>query len=190
VDFLKASIFWSNLSQIEESLRKMNKVLARAVFLCGLLAGVFVFSALAQDFLFRSTIIGSNPNTVIGGVQSGGAPWTLQRGSAALAGDGLLRVEVGGLILTNLGNPGPVTRVSASLICGGTGGTVVATTDAVPLSPDGNAEIESRINMPGVCFGPVILVRAVFNGAPGPWIAGTGFTNASEPNGKDDEGRN
>lgn len=84
-----------------------------------------MFSALAEEFLFRSTIIGSNPNTVIGGIKSGGHP---------------------------------------------------------------NAEIESRINLPSPCFGPVVLVRA--NGTAGPWIAGTGFTNTSEPNNKDDEDRN
>jgi hypothetical protein len=165
----------------------MNKVLARVILLCGLLAGVFVFSALAEEFLFRSTIIGSNPNTVIGGVPSGGAPWTVRSGSAALDGEGRLHVEVRELILLKLGNPGPVTSVSASLVCGGTGGTVVATTDAVALSAEGNAVIETQIKVPNACFGPVVLVRAVFGGNPGPWIAGTGFTNTSEPNDKDNE---
>jgi len=121
----------------------------------------------AEEFLFRSTIIGSNPNTVIGGVPSGGAPWTVHRGAAALTGDGRLRVEIAGLILVNLGTPGPVKSVSGSLVCGDTGGSVVATTDAVPLFPEGDAEVESRVN---------------FNDTPGPWIAGTGFTNAAEPN--------
>jgi len=72
----------------------MTKVFVKAVLLGGLLAGVFAVSAMAEGFLFRSTIIGSNPNTVIGGVASGGAPWTVQRGSAALNEDGRLRVEV------------------------------------------------------------------------------------------------
>ena len=62
----------------------ITTVFVRAVLLGGLLAGVFAFSAMAEGFLFRSTIIGSNPNTVIGGVPSGGAPWTVQRGSAIL----------------------------------------------------------------------------------------------------------
>lgn len=86
----------------------MNKVLTRAVLLGGLLAGVFVLSALAEEFPFRSAVIGSNPNTVIGGVPSAGGPWTVHRGSAALTGDGRLRVEIAGL---------------ASLVCGGTGGS-------------------------------------------------------------------
>jgi RNA polymerase sigma factor (sigma-70 family) len=75
--------------------------------------------------------------------------------------------------------------ISASLVCGGTGGTVVATTDPVSLSASGDAEIESQISVPSTCFGPVVLVRAVFNGNAGPWIAGTGSNSTSEPNVKD-----
>ena len=98
------------------------------------------------------------------------------------------------MILPNLGNPGPVTSVSASLVCGGSGGIVVATTDPVPLSDDGNAEIEARIKLPDTCFGPIVLVRAAgFNSNPlpqaGPWIAATGFTSSSENDDKDDKDR-
>jgi hypothetical protein len=116
-----------------------------------------------------------NPHTIIAGVQSGGAPWTVQHGSAGLNVDGQLHVELKNLILPQLGNAGSVTSVSASLVCGGSGGTVVATTDAVPLSSDGNAEIEARIDISSACFAPIVLVRAAaFSGnplpQPGPWI--------------------
>ena len=169
----------------------ITKVFVRTVLSGGLLAGVFVLSAMAQGFLFSSTIIGSNPKTVIAGVPSGGAPWTVQSGSAVLS-DGLLSVQVQGLILPNLGNPGPVTSVSASLVCGGSGGTVVATTDPVPLFPNGDAKIQAEIKLTDPCFGPIVLVRAAaFNGNPlpqaGPWIAATGFTSSSEHDDKDDK---
>lgn len=162
----------------------ITKVFVRTVLSGGLLAGVFVLSAMAQGSLFSSTIIGSNPKTVIAGVPSGGAPWTVQSGSAALGDDGLLSVLVQGLILPNLGNPGPVTSVSASLVCGGSGGTVVATTDPVPLFPNGDAKIQAAIKLTDPCFGPIVLVRAAaFNGNPlpqsGPWIAATGFTTSA-----------
>lgn len=68
------------------------------------------------------------------------------------------------------------------VVCGGTGGSVVATTDAVPLSPAGDAEIESKISVPDTCFGAVIVIRAVYGGNAGPWIAGTGFMPTSESN--------
>ena len=163
----------------------MRKIVSKMVLLGGLLAGIFALTAAAEEFLFRSTIIGSNPNISIGGVPSGGAPWIVQQGSAILDGNGKLHVEVVGLILRDLGTPGPVKNISASLVCGGTGGTVVATTDAISLSAAGDGQIESQISVPSTCFGPVVLVRAVFNGNAGPWIAGTGFTSTSEPHAKD-----
>ena len=152
----------------------------KAVCLGALLTLGLGFGARAEELAFWSTLVGSNPQKVIGGVPSGGAPWTVRRGSAALDDDGRLRVKVRDLILPKLGTPGPVTSVSASLVCGGTGGTVVATTDPVALSADGDAEIESRIAVPDTCFGPVVLVRAVFGGNPGPWIASTGFAEDSK----------
>src|SRR5947208_13778339 len=105
----------------------MNKVLTRVILLGGLLAGVFVLSALAEEFLFRSTISGSNPNTVIGGVPSGGALWTVHRRGAASRGDGRLRVEIAGLIHVNLARPGPLQTVSRSAGRGRTGRSDVAT---------------------------------------------------------------
>ncbi len=74
-----------------------------------------------------------------------------------------------------------VTSVSASLVCGGSGGTVVATTDPVPLSEMGDAEITQNLAMPSVCVGPIFLINiAGLDGAPlpqlGPWIAATGVS--------------
>jgi len=160
----------------------IKKVLIKAALLGTTMCGLLTSSMMAQDASFRSTIIGSNPHTIIAGVQSGGAPWTVRHGSVNLNSDGRLHLEVKDLILPALGNAGPVTGVSASLVCGGAGGAVVATTDAVPLSSNGNAELEARISVSSTCFAPIILVRAAaFNGTPlpqpGPWIAATGFVS-------------
>lgn len=162
----------------------MMKAFVRLAVLA-LATALLASNAMAQESLFRSGIAGSNPNTPIAGVPSGGAPWTVQRGLAVLNDNGQLRVEVRDLILLNLGNPGRVTNVSASLVCGGTGGTVVATTGPVVLSSDGNAEIEAKISIPSPCFAPVVLIRAAgFGGTllpqPGPWIAATGIVDAPE----------
>jgi hypothetical protein len=89
-----------------------DDLLSKAALLGGLLAGIFAWTAAAEEFLFRSNIIGSNPNISIGGVPSGGAPWTCQEYQRH---SGLRR----------------------------SGGTVVATTDPVSLSAQGDAEIES-----------------------------------------------
>jgi len=77
-----------------------------------------------------------------------------------------------------------VTQIAASLVCGGSGGMVVATTPAVNLSPEGDAELEAKITPPATCFGTIILVRvAGTNGTllptplaqTVPFIAVTGF---------------
>src|SRR6185437_11803519 len=106
---------------------------------------------------FHSSIIGSNPNSSIGGVVSGGAPWVVREGSASIGG-GRLEVEVSGLLLApgapaNLvGTVGPVQMVAASIVCGGSGGTVAATTNAAPLSSIGDAHIETSVTLPSPCI--------------------------------------
>jgi len=140
----------------------------------------------------ESTVVGSVPGTTVGGVASGGVPWTT-RGQASVSGSGKLEVAVRGLLIATgapanlVGTVGPVQMVAASLVCGGSGGAVVASTEGVPLSPSGNAEMEATVTVPATCFAPAILVR-VFNNAAapgsqlGPFIAVTGF-NMSAGNG-------
>jgi len=143
---------------------------------------------------FHSSIIGSNPNSSIGGVVSGGAPWVVREGSASIAG-GRLEVEVSGLLLgpgapaSVVGTVGPVQMVAASVVCGGSGGTVAATTKAVSLSSLGDAHIESGIALPS-CLAPVVLIRIANPGTqPGAFIAASGL-NAAQANdeGNDDHG--
>jgi hypothetical protein len=171
----------------------IKKTFVKVALLGTTMCGLFISSMMAQEASFHSSIIGSNPHTIIAGVQSGGAPWTVRHGSASLNGEGRLHIELKALILPQLGTAGPVTGVSASLVCGGAGGVVVATTDAVPLSSDGNAEIEAHISVSSPCFAPIVLIRAAaFNGAPlpqpGPWIAATGFTSLSTDEDKHEQG--
>lgn len=140
---------------------------------------------------FESGVIGSATGTSVGGVGSGGAPWVVKSGEASISSSGRIRVEVQGLLIATggpanlVGTTGPVTMVGASLICGGSGGTVVPETGGVvspsPLSAAGNAEIEQAVNLPANCFGPVVLVRIFSSSAPagsqlGAFIAASGLT--------------
>jgi hypothetical protein len=160
----------------------MKKRAAAAVILSCFASGLFALSTVADEIAFLSPIVGSNPGLTIAGVKSGGAPWVVNRGFAVLNDDGRLRADLRGLILPNLGNPGPVTAVAASVVCGD---AVGATTDSVPLSVDGNAEIHAKLQVPSPCLGTIVLIRATaFNGtplpAPGPWIAATGLTKEAD----------
>jgi len=148
---------------------------------------------------FHSAVVGSTPGATVGGVASGGLPWVTSEGSASLSSSGRIHVEVSGLLLAaaagvppNLvGTVGPVQMVAASLVCGGSGGTVVDSTTGVQLSAGGNAEIEGTLTMPATCMAPVILVR-IFNNAAlpgaqlGPFIAVTGITATANPGNKND----
>ncbi len=137
-----------------------------------------------------STLIGSSPGQSVGGVPSAGAAWAVSKAHVTLNGGGHLQLAVHGLILPSTGDTGPVSQVSASLVCGGSGGTVVATTAAVPLSTSGDAHIHEKITLPASCIAPVILVRAaVVNGttpAQPPFIAVSGFNSASTGKGSDE----
>jgi len=133
---------------------------------------------------FHSSIIGSSPNSSAGGVVSGGAPWVVREGSASIGGR-KLEVEVSGLLLgpgapaAVAGTVGPVQMVAASVVCGGSGGTVAATTEAVSLSSLGDAHIESGITLPSPCLAPVVLIRIANPGTqPGAFIAATGLSAA------------
>ena len=80
-----------------------------------------------DDTTFVSPLIGSNPNMTIGGVTSGGAAWKVRKGQATLEDNGRLEVEVLlGLLLVATNTTGPVVEVAASLVCGGSGGSVAA----------------------------------------------------------------
>lgn len=152
------------------------------------LAVLFAFSgsnANAQQSLFRSTIIGSNPNEIIAGVTSGGASWQVSRARTSLSKSGNLRVTLRGLVLVSTG-VSPVTQIAASLVCGGSGGAVAATTNAFGLTTDGNADVEQQITLPSSCLAPVVIVRAVGATGPGAFIAATGFNAATLSDGDSD----
>jgi hypothetical protein len=137
-----------------------------------------------RHFHFESSLVGSAPGVSIDGIASGGAPWIVASGHAGVAPNGMLNLNVAGLLITgtgtsNDGTTGPVTQVLASLICQTSSGISVTSSNAVPLDSNGNAHISQQINVPSTCFAPIILVRiaATTSGAVsnGPWIASTGF---------------
>jgi hypothetical protein len=159
----------------------MKKRAAVALILSCSVSGLFAAGTIGDEIAFLSLIVGSNPGVTIAGVQSGGAPWVVNHGFAVLNDEGRLRADLRGLILPNLGTPGPVTAVAASVVCGD---AVAATTDSAPLSVDGNADVHVKLQVPSPCLGTIVLIRAAaFNGTPlpatGPWIAATGLAKDS-----------
>jgi hypothetical protein len=153
------------------------KGLSAVVLAMCLMAGMFAIGTSADELVFLSPVVGSNPGATIAGVASGGAPWVVRRGLAVLTSDGRLSVDVRGLVLPSANNTaGPITGVSASVVCAN---TVVATSNAANLTSTGDAEIHAKLSVALPCVGAVVLVRAAaVNGSPlpsGPFIAATGL---------------
>jgi hypothetical protein len=112
----------------------------------------------------RATLAPSQPtDPSFHGVPPGGASWSLAEGSTRLRSNGRFELQVEGLVLTALGNAGPITGIAASVFCGAdaTSTTPAAMTGVVPLSSDGDAEIETRLSLPSTCLVPVVLVQPV-----------------------------
>ena len=140
----------------------------------------FAESALAAEFegeLVACPSIG----TAIGDVGSCGKIWKLTYGEAELASNGHLKVKVKGLVLNDTttgeynGTPDGVDAVAAAVLCHGPGGAkVVAQTEPVALSKQGNATIEAKLKLPGKCIAPVIVLRERYEGKIGGWLAATG----------------
>jgi hypothetical protein len=110
------------------------------------------------------------------GTVAGGVPWVIRTSSQAkLHSDGRMTVRIRGLLIPSgqfAGTTGPVMTVSASLYCDGNS-TPVGTSNAVPLSSEGNARIRTSLALPAKCLIPAVLIHP--NGALGTYIATSGF---------------
>jgi len=108
------------------------------------------------------------------GIAAAGAPWVLSRSSVRLKASGELDIRIDGLILPALGTAGPVTTVSASLLCGADAQAgPTATTGAFPLSQAGDARIEAKLNLPATCLAPIFVIHP--NGGTTRYIAVSGW---------------
>jgi hypothetical protein len=108
--------------------------------------------------------------TPIRGIPGGGLPWALKSAHGELSADGRLRVQVKGLVLAagpNSGtNPIPTFRAIVSFET-----LAPIFTDPVPASTEGDANIDTHVELPHPGFAPIIFV------GPGPnlaWFAVTG----------------
>jgi hypothetical protein len=110
----------------------------------------------------------------IRGVNGGGVPWKLASAEGKLRADGRLSIDVMGLVLVSTGvNPSPTFRgVVSCLSSDATGAptSVNVSTDPVPATSTGNAEIEAKVALPSPCFAPIVFVTS----GGGNWFAVTG----------------
>jgi hypothetical protein len=154
-------------------MKKLVIVLAAAA--AALVVTVVAVAGGNGEKALRSTLAPSVPtDPTFHGVAPGGLPWVLSRGDVRLEDGGRLDLEVDGLIIPQLGTPGPVHSISASLYCGAdSNATAAATTGQVPLSAAGDARISETVSLPATCLAPIVLVHP--NGIASLYIALTGW---------------
>jgi hypothetical protein len=170
----------------QEAIR-MRRFLLTLPLVLVLVVGSAIHSSAAGPKLLNAHVVGSTPNFTIRSVVSGAAPWVVQEGKATVDPNGKVKVKVRGLLIASgvlangdpvpaalVGTVGPVTSVHAALTCGGPGGGVpftVTATDAVPLNPQGNFQINETLTLPATCDRPVMLIRIGEPDAGGAFIA-------------------
>jgi hypothetical protein len=152
------------------------------IVLAAIAALVFALSASGSardegngDALVRSTLVPSVPtDPAFHGIAAAGAPWMLSGSSVRLKASGELDISIDGLVLTALGTAGPVTTVSASLLCGADAQAgPTATTGTFRLSQAGDARIKANLALPATCLAPSFVIHP--NGGTTRYIAVSGW---------------
>jgi hypothetical protein len=145
---------------------------ALALTLLVVLAAATVATANASGRkVFSSSMVGVPAGgPTLFGVVGGGVAWRIDEGSATLTADGRLHVEVQGLVLASNGT-NPVHTGRAIVACNG---AAVASTDAVPFSGTGDAEVDATVSLPSPCFAPAVFFAGITGGGDR-WFAVTGL---------------
>ena len=126
----------------------------------------------------------------IRGVPGGGLPWVLGEGRARLRADGVLKVEVEGLVFDpadaaviqrGIGGTNTVAQAKAIVSCltiqDGAAVTVNVSSSPVDFTlgaaeaGGGNATIEEQLQLPSPCLAPIVFVTS----PGGAWFAATGW---------------
>jgi hypothetical protein len=155
------------------STRSSLALLTSAILVAAALIPGGALATPAQKASLSTSLLPSVPSDpMLHGVKAGAAPWVLKRGTFRLLGNGQVVVLIRGLVIPELGTPGPVKTVAAALYCGNET-TPAASTPSVPISEAGNATIVSQVDLPASCQTPAVLINP--NGISSIYIATSGF---------------
>jgi hypothetical protein len=160
-----------------QMLRRMAVAFLTTAVIAGLTAtAAGAFSPPAKSLVTSSLAPSVPTDPKLHSVEAGGAPWVLKASLFHLDSTGNVQVVIRGLIIPGLGTPGPVTTVDASLYCANET-TPAATTQSVPISQAGNAEIVAKVKLPSLCQTPAVLINP--NSIGSIYIATSGFESPS-----------
>jgi hypothetical protein len=155
-------------------LRRVRPALIAALSASVIVAGATVAANGGQK-LIDSPMAGipAGAPTIDGGL-GGGIQWVLDEGHAQLRADGRLHIEVQGLVLGSGANQGinPIGTGVGIVTCGDGAQKIV--TDAVPFSRAGDAEVDTRIQLPETCLAPNVFFAGVVAPNTFRWFAVNG----------------
>jgi hypothetical protein len=147
---------------------RILRLLAAFAFVAALgIGGVSTANAGGPKILDSRLVGLPRAGLVLDGLTGGGAPWVIDEGHARLFSDGRLEVEVEGLVFAD-SHTNPLANAHVIVTCDG---VPAATTQNVPFSPAGDAEVEATIALPTPCLAPAIF----FTTTTDRWLAVTGF---------------
>lgn len=152
-------------------------MIAPRMTLATLALSALSWSATAADIV-KVQLRACPTGTAVGEVGSCGKIWKLGSGEASLDHAGNLKVTVKGLVLNDPttadynGTPDGVAHVVGAVLCGS---AVAAQTEWIPIAKNGDAKIQAKLALPSSCIAPTLLVREVWDGKVGGWLAGPGF---------------
>jgi hypothetical protein len=164
----------------------------RVVTLVALLSAVLLAPSLStassqDDSVVKFEVMASVTEPYTGtanpirGVPGGGLPWEIEDAEGKLGANGRLRIDVEGLVLArrdpvpaNLQGTNPIPNFKAIVSCqtvtGGAATTTNVETGLVPASGDGDATINTFVELPSPCIAPIIFVTSPASA----WFAATG----------------
>ena len=142
------------------------------------LATGVIAQASQADEIIATQLRACPTGTAIGDVGSCGKVWKIESGEASLESNGKLHIKVTGLVLDDAstgkfnGTADGVTHVVGAILCSG---KVAVQTEWAPLSNHGKAQIDVKVNLPSACIAPTLVVREVWEGKVGGWLAAAGY---------------
>jgi hypothetical protein len=116
--------------------------------------------------------------TAIGDVPSCGKIWKLKSGKGSVDANGTLKISLKGLVLNDEsvgefnGTPDGVGHVVGAVLCSG---MVAAQTEWVALAKNGDVKVKAKLKLPASCIAPTLVVREVWEGKVGGWLAAAGY---------------
>jgi hypothetical protein len=157
----------------------------RWTFVAALLLGVALIaqtsaaSSSGETVLEFKTMVGVDgpfrgATNAIRGINGAGAPWRIDGVNGDLKTDGMLEIDVDGLVLVSTGlNPSAFFRGAVSCLTSTdtTVSTVNLVTEQFPATPTGDSKIEAELSLPSPCVAPIVFVT---NAAGTSWFAVTG----------------